>query len=121
MSVLLENVNDKNFKFVGFVLTSEGLDSCYEDLEKSLNDLKLCSGTTVLIDQLLSHGLKNERFASLLFDGKKLLPSSYKYESNVKDTLVKFCSDFYLKRIELLDCSVLTKPQKFLFKKGKLQ
>jgi len=42
MSVLLENVKRKITLIRGFVLTSEGLDSCYEDLEKSLNDLKLC-------------------------------------------------------------------------------
>ncbi|CAK2474402.1 Type II toxin-antitoxin system RnlB family antitoxin [Vibrio crassostreae] len=73
----------------------------------------------VIFDLLLCNGFKKERFYSAYFDGAKIINSTFVRQDNVRPEILKRCADFYQKNYELVvNNQVLTKPQKFILKKG---
>jgi hypothetical protein len=102
---------------VALSLSYRGIDYYFHELEFELRGVN--SSGRVLIDLLLSHGARSERFISMYFDGHSLDQNSYQIENFVDSTVENYCSNYFKKNSDLLEGSVLTKPQRFLFKKGK--
>jgi RnlB antitoxin of RnlAB toxin-antitoxin system len=113
----LQALQHHAFAYVSLSLSAVGLDHYYDDIQCDLHsEIK----GRILFDQLLSHGMKERRFISMYFDGEQFDISSYQVEEYITPEVEKLCSSFYLSNPEMLSCSVLTKPQQFLFKKGML-
>ena len=115
----LTHFKDSAYQCVSISLSNDGLDHMYESLETELKDQK--ARGRILLDLLLSNGLRSERFISLFFDGQCLDLNSYKVENCIDSKIEDYCSKYYRSQPHLLENSVLTKPQRFLFKKGKLK
>ena len=84
------------------------------DIEKELKrkDVK----GKILFDLLLSHGNTPDRFFEAIFDGCEILEDSIKNVAIVSDEIKKLASDFYYKKQEYLENSVLSNAQRFLIK-----
>lgn len=73
----------------------------------------------VIFDLLLCNGIKRERFYSAYFDGDKIINSTFIRVQDIRAELVELCAEFYSQHYDLvLKNQILTKPQKFLIKKG---
>ncbi|WP_062714881.1 type II toxin-antitoxin system RnlB family antitoxin [Grimontia marina] len=101
--------------YVSLSLTALGLDYYCDELQ---NDMHSKYKGRVLFDQLLSHGLKEQRFVSIYFDGEQFDMLSFRVESSVSKDIQEKCSTFFLDNPDALAKSVLSKPQQFLFKKN---
>lgn len=86
------------------------------DVVKELK--KICFKGDVLFDLLLSNGPSLAgRFFSAFFDGKKFDISSFKNIKIVDAEVEKTSNCFYATHLNLIEDSILTKPQKFILKK----
>lgn len=113
----LKRLKDATFEYVSFSLSSVAFDYYYEEIQTSLT--KEYKGR-VLFDQLLSHGVKVGRFVSLYFDGERFDMNSYQIEEALPQRTRKQCLDFYASNPDSLNKGVLSKPNQFLIRKGKL-
>jgi hypothetical protein len=111
----IQPLNDGVYKFISFSLTSDRLDDYRRDLESELSKFK--TDGWVLLDLISSNGMKTKRFASLYFDGITFDVQTYKNPRDINSKIEDKCLSFYKKHIYAIENSVLTKPQKFLFKK----
>lgn len=105
----------QEYSYISFSLTSERLDDYYQQLEIELENLQ--AQGNILLDLIVSNGIKYNRFVSLYFDGRKLNLDSYKNITDVTSTIENISNKFYSSHLNVIEDSVLTKPQKFLFKK----
>jgi hypothetical protein len=111
---LLEESPSSRFKYVSFSADHSRLDEYQDLLEKSL--AKKCYEGEVLLDLLLSNGESSRRFFCAYFDCKHFRRESVsvaRYEQ-IDSTIIKFCSDFYLKHNELLAHGVLSTAKRFV-------
>lgn len=115
----LAHIDNPAYQCVSLSLCSEGIDYLYEDLENELK--RINSKGRVLFDLLLSNGYKSDRFVSLYFDGAQFDFSTYEVEKNIESRIEDYCSKYFIEHSGLLENSALTKPQRFLFKKGKVK
>lgn len=115
----LAQIDDSGYQCVSLSLCNEGIDFLYEDLESELK--RSASKGRILFDLLLSNGYKSERFVSVYFDGNQFDFSTYEIESNINSEVENYCSSYFINNPSLLEKSVLTKPQRFLFKKRKVK
>lgn len=114
----------KNFKKIAisnnlvlFIqLENERFSDIYQSIETELADSNYQGN--ILVDLLPSNGLKR-RFAQLEFENKYLNLDSFSYVQPDLD-ITGICSNFYLENTQIIKNSSLTKPQKFLFLKGRL-
>lgn len=113
----LAHIDHTAYQCVSLSLCSEGIDYFYEDLESELK--RINSKGRILFDLLLSNGYKSDRFVSLYFDGEKFDLSTYEVEKNIEKKIENYCSNYFIEHHFLLENSVLTKPQRFIFKKKK--
>nr|WP_172635717.1 type II toxin-antitoxin system RnlB family antitoxin [Desulfobacter postgatei] len=74
----------------------------------------------ILLDLLLSNGYDRDRFYEIFFDGKKLNFQTLLNVTKVSEELKQVSGEYYSRNSEILDNSVLTKPQRFLIKKKRL-
>lgn len=74
----------------------------------------------ILLDLLLSNGYDRDRFYEIFFDGKKLNFQTLLNVTKVSEELKQVSGEYYSRNPEILDNSVLTKPQRFLIKKKRL-
>lgn len=73
----------------------------------------------VIFDLLLCNGFKKERFFSAYFDGTRIIDSTFMRQENLRAEILELSANFYQKHYELVvNNQILTKPQKFLLKKG---
>lgn len=115
---MLHATNNDAFSYISFSLSAVGLDHYYSDIQNSLR--KNYVGW-VLFDQLLSHGIKKQRFASMYFDGESFDPNSFKIEEDITQEIKQICANFYVNSPkDVLSHGVLTRSQQFLVSKGKL-
>lgn len=112
----ISDISDKKFLRVVLSLSYKSLDQYLHELEDCLKRSKIKG--LVLLDLLLSNGMKSDRFASMYFDGQKFDLESYKIEKSVDKYIVYHCTRCYQNNSHLLEGSVLTKPQRFLIKRG---
>lgn len=96
------------------------IDDYIKDLEFDLRKINF-SGN-VFFDLILSNGPKlSGRFFSALFDGENFNISSFKNLSEVTSEILSFVDKYHKEHLEFIDKSILTKPQKFLFKRKLLK
>ncbi|NRB39200.1 MAG: type II toxin-antitoxin system RnlB family antitoxin [Pseudomonadales bacterium] len=94
-------------------------DDYLEDLGKDL--FKRQVKGKILFDLLLCNGMKNGRFFIAYFDGRKFESNSFLELSDITPELKSATSEFYMKHYDLVaENNILSKPQKFLIKKGRL-
>lgn len=74
----------------------------------------------VLFDLLLSNGFTSNRFLSMQFDGKKLLPQTAKKIEEIPEKLLKEIYTFYFEHAEYVEQSSLPDVQKHLLKNNKI-
>ena len=111
----LKRLRACEYKYISFSLTSERLDNYYRELEVELAQLKVKG--KVLFDLISSNGLKSQRYASIYFNGAHLDLDTFKNVLKVDSEIEQLCLKFYKSHYEAIENSVLTKPQRFLFKK----
>lgn len=71
-----------------------------------------------IFDLLLSNGMdKNNRFFEARFNGIDFDLTSFKNIKEINTYVEKISNSFYANNFDLIDNSILTKPQKFLLKK----
>lgn len=114
-SYSLSPLNKGPYVYISFSLTSERLDDYYSELENELKQLAVKG--KVLLDLLSSNGVKSQRFVSIYFDGNHFSYSSFENIEYVGDDIESISHSFYKEHLYAIENSVLTKPQKFLFKK----
>jgi hypothetical protein len=115
-SYSLTPLSNGKYKYLSYSLTSERLDDYCSELEAELR--RLAVKGRVLLDLLISNGQKNQRFASVYFDGNQFNFESFEHVSKVDRTIKSLSRAFYKSHISAIDKSVLTQPQKFLFKRN---
>ena len=113
----LQRLKISTFEYVSFSLSAVAFDHYYDELQKKID--RTYKGR-VLFDQLLSHGTKASRFVSVYFDGKHFDMSSFKIENSLSDNIRQQCTSFYASNPEILGRGILSKPNQFLIRKGKL-
>ena len=74
----------------------------------------------ILFDLLLSHGNNPDRFYEAYFDGEKINKNGLRTVKSIPKTIKKISLEFYHKQGQILECSVLSKAQKFLIKRKQL-
>lgn len=89
-----------------------------DELENNLIKEKYVGN--VLVDLLLSNGYDEDRFFEIYFDGKKLNFHTLSNVTNVSEDIRKVSVNYYSKNYELMNNSVLTKPQRFLIKNKRI-
>lgn len=114
----LANFSDSTYQYISLFLSYESLDYAYSELE---NELKVCNAKgRILLDFLLSNGLNSDRFASIYFNGYRLEFDSFRIEMVISSKVEIFCEEYFKSNPQHIEKSVLSKPQKFLLKKGRL-
>ncbi|MCL1039231.1 type II toxin-antitoxin system RnlB family antitoxin [Shewanella submarina] len=118
---------EKHFKLLklnGYKYTyvSMSTDFCRPDdyiseLENELQTLEYEG--KVVFDLLLSNGLKEDRYFSAEFDGRRFVVSSFRTMTSICSEISSMSSAFYRDNYNLVSKNaILSKPQKFLVKKG---
>lgn len=74
----------------------------------------------VIFDLLLANGNNYNRYLKAKFDGKVFKSDSYTLIEDPKYELKKRSLDFYRDNINFLENSIISKPLKFMIKKGLL-
>lgn len=72
----------------------------------------------VIFDLVISNGLSGERFYEAYFNGCEFDSLSFHRRESVPSSILDISNKFYIRNIHVLDNSVLTKAQKFLFKRA---
>jgi hypothetical protein len=72
----------------------------------------------VVFDLLLANGNNFNRYLKAYFNGNGFNRDSYKIIDKPQHQLKKKSIDFYQKNIDFLENSILSKPIKFMIKKG---
>ena len=102
----------------GNILTwfnAQRLDHVIEDIEDTLFEKNL-PPQTLILDMLCSNGY-NSRFASIEWNGVNLDIHSFRGGIEVDSSTVEAANRAYIDKLECLSNCVLTRPQKFLFRK----
>ncbi|MDO9304702.1 MAG: type II toxin-antitoxin system RnlB family antitoxin [Sulfuricurvum sp.] len=89
---------------------------CISKIEKEL--IKKSYKGNVFFDLLLSNGNNFNRYLKAYFDGNNFQKDSYVIIAEPQIELKKKSVEFYQRNIELLENSILSKPIKFMIKKG---
>lgn len=108
-------IKNSKYQCIVFSLTTERLDNYIYDLEKELEKLKVAGD--ILLDLIVSNGIKYRRYIVLYFDGKEINLRSYKNIDKIGLDIQEASNSFYNNHFDVIENSVLTRPQKFLFRK----
>lgn len=108
-------IKSSKYKRIVFSLTTERLDNYIYELEEELKKEEIVGN--ILMDLIISNGIKHRRYALLYFDGNNINLDSFQIINKIEMPIEKVSNIFYSKYFELIENSVLTKPQKFLFRK----
>ena len=109
--------SDYEYRYVSVSTDFYRPDDYMEKLETELQKLKYKG--KLVFDLLLSNGIKENRYFCAYFDGNKIIVSTFSRMSNIRSTISSLTSDFYRENYNLVSQNhILSKPQKFLIKKG---
>lgn len=108
-------IKSSKYQRIVFSLTTERLDNYIYELEEELKKEEIVGN--ILMDLIISNGVKHRRYALLYFDGNNINLDSFKIIDTIEMSIEKVSNIFYYKNIKLIENSVLTRPQKFLFRK----
>ncbi|WP_027716484.1 type II toxin-antitoxin system RnlB family antitoxin [Desulfuromonas sp. TF] len=111
----LKKISDPECKYIVFSIDYHRIEDYITDLAKELTS-KSFSGL-VIFDLLLSNGLSSDRYVKAHFDGNKFLLQTMQPLDKVDDKIVKLSSNFYIKKPEYLERSILSRTQKFLIRR----
>lgn len=111
----ISKINNKDFQFLVFSNSFLCLDEYYKNLE---NELKAFGACTILLDLLLSNGF-SERYFKINFDGNALDLQSIEKVPFVDHAVYVFSCKYFKNHPQFVDNSNLTRPQKFLVKRGR--
>lgn len=115
-SFYVQKVNLEQYNIMILSANSLRVDDYLFDVVKELKKIRFKG--SVLFDLLLSNGPSlADRFFSAFFDGKKFDISTFKNIKEIEIEAEKTSNSFYSTHLDLIDNSILTKPQKFLLKK----
>jgi hypothetical protein len=106
----------KNLDFSYLVLSTSYVNPL-DYVEDIVKKIKENSSMRILFDLLLSNGDSDNRFIEATFDGKKL--DNFRACQNVDLEIKKASVRYYQENTKLLDNSVLSRPHKYLIRKGK--
>lgn len=104
-----------------FIIFSESYETPFSHLDKISRELKKSktANCKVIFDMLFNMGNTSERFAEAIFDGSQFINSTFKYVKIDKKNQLRKCSvEFFKKKPEILDCSILNSIQKKMINKG---
>lgn len=89
-----------------------------KDIENELKD-SINEEVEILFDLLLSSGNNQERYGSVIFNGKEFDKNTFRYISVEKSNLIRSIStDYYKKKNNWLENSILNSIQKKMIYKG---
>jgi hypothetical protein len=111
----LESTNLSNYPFISLSVDYSRIDEYLNEIAGKLSEIQYKG--KVLFDLLISNGLSNDRFYEAYFDGCKFDLTSFVKKTDIPPSILDISYEFYINNLHVLDNSVLTKPQKFLFKK----
>jgi len=112
--------NDEEYRYVSVSTDFSRPDDYIEKLEIELNNLNYKG--KVAFDLLLSNGIKDNRYFGAYFDGKQIISSTFSRLGSITSSISGLTADFYKENYNLVsDNHILSKPQKFLLKKGILK
>ena len=111
----IKQINIEDYQMLVFSTNSERIDSYLDNVTKNLTSINFKG--LVLFDLLLSNGTnKNQRYFQAFFNGEKFDFNSFK-NVNVPIEIENLSNLFYAHNLDLINKSILTKPQKFLLKR----
>lgn len=108
----LHRLDHPKYDWVVFSIHYERCDQYIEELISELKSKNIQS--PILIDLLCSNGL-SDRFYELSINPFKIS------KTLIDGTLYEYCNEWYRNHNELLENSVLSKAQKFLFLRNRLK
>ncbi len=109
--------NDSEYRYVSVSTDFARPDDYMEKLERDLQ--KLNYKGQIAFDLLLSNGIRDNRYFCAYFNGEHIVSSSFSRLSVIKTTISELTTHFYQENFNLVSKNkVLSKPQKFLIKKG---
>jgi hypothetical protein len=111
----LQQTNIKNYEFVILSVDYARIDEYLDDIANNLKGFSYKG--KMLFDLVMSNGL-SDRFYEAYFDGQRFDNKSFIKLTEIPCSIIEISNNFYRDNLFLLDNSVLTKPQKFLFKKS---
>ncbi|HGF5167800.1 type II toxin-antitoxin system RnlB family antitoxin [Vibrio parahaemolyticus] len=112
----LLKLNDYKYTYVSMSTDFSRPDDYMSELEGELQAFEYKG--KVVFDLLLSNGLK-DRYFSAEFDGRRFVVSTFRTMTSICSEILGMSSAFYKDNYDLVSKnSILSKPQKFLVKKG---
>jgi hypothetical protein len=111
----LEETSISNYRFISLSVDYSRIDEYLDDVANKLRNFHYKG--KILFDLVMSNGLSGDRFYEAYFDGGKFDLSSFNKKTDIPSSILDISNNFYIANLDVLDNSVLTKPQKFLFKK----
>lgn len=115
------HIKKTNLKTYPYIVFSTSYINPMDEMEALKKDLQgLGVEGIILFDLLLSHGNNPDRFYKAFFNGDAIVEDSLKNVLIVPKRINNISLNFYHSQQQLLNKSVLTKPQKYLISKKKL-
>lgn len=111
----LKRTEISEYQFISFSIDYSRLDEYLSVVADKLK--KLHYKGKILFDLAISNGIADDRFYEAYFNGSDFDLHSFYRQKNIPYSVLEISNNFYANNIHFLDNSVLTKPQKFLFKK----
>ncbi len=113
----LLKLNDYKYTYVSMSTDFCRPDDYMSELEEELQTHEYKG--KVVFDLLLSNGLKEDRYFSAEFDGRRFVVSTFRTMTCICSEILGMSSAFYKDNYDLVSKNaILSKPQKFLVKKG---
>jgi hypothetical protein len=109
--------NDNEYTYVSVSTDFARPDDYMEKLEVELHGLNYRG--KIAFDLLLSNGIKDNRYFCAYFDGQQIISSTFSQLGKITSAISGLTSTFYKENYNLVSQNhILSKPQKFLIKKG---
>jgi hypothetical protein len=111
---------DSEYTYISMSTDYSRPDDYFSRLELELNELNYEG--QVAFDLLLSNGVKSNRYYSAYFNGERFAVSTFSHMNVVKASIAALTSQFYKRNYDLVSTNkILSKPQKFLIKRGEMR
>lgn len=111
---------DSQYTYISMSTDYSRPDDYFSRLELELNELNYEG--QVAFDLLLSNGVKSNRYYSAYFNGERFAVSTFSHMNEVTASIAALTSQFYKRNYDLVSTNkILSKPQKFLIKRGDMR
>ena len=111
----LASTNLSTYPFISLSVDYSRLDEYLNAIAEKLRESQYKG--KIIFDLLISNGLSSDRFYEAYFDGYKFDLKSFVKKTDVPPSIIDISNNFYNNNLQFLENSVLTKPQKYMFKK----